>query len=108
MNELGFYFRKALLKCMAFLAALLHVEIVVAQDFGSGIDQATSILTSMFDSVSNMALAIAAIVGLIGGVRCYIKWNTGDQDVLKSIMGWGGAVLFFVVVALTIRIFFGI
>jgi len=108
MRKLKFLFRKALPKYTTVLLALLNVRIVVAQDFTTGIDEATGILTNTFDSVSNLILAIGAIVGLIGGIRCYIKWNTGDQDVTKAIMGWGGAVLFLVVAALTIRLFFGL
>ena len=50
-------FSKALLKCTTLLLALLSVEIVVAQDFTRGIDEATGILTNTFDSVSNLVLA---------------------------------------------------
>ena len=108
MRKLKFLFRKALLKLTTVLLALLSVEIIVAQDFTRGIDEATGILTNTFDSVSNLILAVGAIVGLVGGIRCYAKWNSGDQDVQKAIMGWGFAVLFLVVAALTIRLFFGL
>jgi len=72
----------------------------------AGLQAATTEVSGMFDNASLLILAIGAIVGLIGGVRCYIKWNTGDQDVMKSVMGWGGACVFLVVVALVIRAFF--
>jgi hypothetical protein len=108
MKELKKSFSKALLKCATVLLTLFNAGVIVAQDFTTGIDEATGILTKTFDSVSNLVLAIGAIVGLIGGIRCYAKWNSGDQDVQKAIMGWGFAVLFLLVAAMTIRLFFGI
>jgi hypothetical protein len=73
----------------------------------AGLGVAESEIRTMFDPASKLILAIGAVVGLIGGIRCYIKWNTGDQDVMKSVMGWGGACIFLVIVALVIKAFFG-
>ena len=72
----------------------------------AGIDQATSEITSYVDPVSNLIIAIGAVVGLIGGIRVYIKWQSGDQDTQKSIMGWFGACLFLILVGVVIRAFF--
>lgn len=72
-----------------------------------GIDVASAELDTYIDPVSNLILAIGAVVGLIGGVRVYIKWNSGDQDVQKAIMGWFGSALFLVLVGVVIRAFFG-
>jgi len=98
---------KLLNRFLLFLAFVLNALQLLAQGQGvAGITQATTELQTYFEPASNLILAIGAIVGLIGGVRCYIKWNTGDQDVMKSVMGWGGACIFLVVVALVIRAFF--
>lgn len=72
----------------------------------SGIDQATSEVSSYVDPVANLIIAIGAVVGLIGGVRVYIKWQSGDQDTQKAIMGWFGACLFLILVGVVIRAFF--
>lgn len=72
----------------------------------AGIDQATSEVSSYIDPVANLIIAIGAVVGLIGGVRVYIKWQSGDQDTQKAIMGWFGACLFLVLVGVVIRAFF--
>ena len=72
----------------------------------SGIDQATSEVSSYIDPVSNLIIAIGAVVGLIGGVRVYIKWQSGDQDTQKAIMGWFGACLFLILVGVVIKAFF--
>lgn len=42
--------------------------------------------------------AVAAVVGLIGGIRIFNKWQNGDQDVNKEIMGWAGACIFLLLV----------
>jgi hypothetical protein len=73
-----------------------------------GIDAASSELVTYVDPVANMILILGAIVGLIGGIRVYIKWNSGDQDVQKSIMGWFGSCLFLILVGIVIKAFFGL
>ncbi|NGM71646.1 DUF4134 domain-containing protein [Sphingobacterium sp. SGL-16] len=93
-------------------AVLLFVaaQVLFAQTGGgtTGINAATSSLTSYVDPVSTLTLAIGAVVGIIGGVRVYIKWNSGDQDINKELMGWGGSCLFLVLVSVVIKAFFGV
>ena len=81
------------------------MERVTAQN-AAGIDQATTEVKSYIDPVSNLIIAIGAVVGLIGGIRVYIKWQSGDQDTQKSLMGWFGACLFLVLVGVVIKAFF--
>ena len=91
---------------MAALAMLvLGVYNTMAQS-SAGIDQATAEVSSYVDPVANLIIAIGAVVGLIGGVRVYIKWQSGDQDTQKAIMGWFGACLFLILVGVVIRSFF--
>lgn len=79
-----------------------------AQGGTTGINAATSSLEAYVDPVSSLILVIGAVVGLIGGVRVYIKWNSGDQDINKEIMSWGGSCLFLVLVSVVIKAFFGV
>ena len=91
---------------MAAVAMLvLGVFNAMAQS-SAGIDQATTEVYSYVDPVANLIIAIGAVVGLIGGVRVYIKWQSGDQDTQKAIMGWFGACLFLILVGVVIRSFF--
>ncbi|MDQ2178575.1 DUF4134 domain-containing protein [Marinifilum sp. D714] len=101
---------KLLLKPFVQKGALLLLSLVysfslLAQS-ASGIDQATTEINSYVDPVSNLIIAIGAVVGLIGGVRVYIKWQSGDQDTQKAIMGWFGACLFLILVGVVIKAFF--
>lgn len=99
-------FKKLFAIAMVFTLAMPSA---FAQGGGStGINAATSSLTSYVDPVSTLILAIGAVVGLIGGVRVYIKWNSGDQDINKELMSWGGSCLFLVLVSVVIKAFFGV
>ena len=89
------------------LFSMASLRLAMAQG-AIGIDAASSELITYVDPVANMILIVGAIVGLIGGVRVYIKWNSGDQDVQKSIMGWFGSCLFLIVVGIVIKAFFGV
>jgi phage-related minor tail protein len=89
----------------AIVFLLTSATCLLAQS-SAGIDQATAEVGSYVDPVSNLIIAIGAVVGLIGGVRVYIKWQSGDQDTQKAIMGWFGACLFLILVGVVIKAFF--
>jgi uncharacterized protein DUF4134 len=79
-----------------------------AQDGNEGIDQATTMVKSYFDSGANLMYAVGALLGLIGGVKVYQKWNHGDHDTGKVAAAWFGSCIFLVVVATVIKSFFGL
>ena len=80
----------------------------MAQNGVNGLNTATSTLKTYVDPVSNITLVIGGIVGIVGAIRVYSKWNSGDQDINKELMGWGGSCVFLVVSALVIKAFFGL
>lgn len=79
-----------------------------AQSGVTGLNTATSTLKTYVDPASNIALVIGGIVGIVGGIRVYSKWNSGDQDINKELMGWGGSCLFLVLSSLIVKAFFGL
>jgi hypothetical protein len=79
-----------------------------AQNGNEGIDQATEMVKSYFDSGANLMYAVGALLGLIGGVKVYQKWNHGDHDTGKVAAAWFGSCIFLVVVATVIKSFFGL
>ena len=81
---------------------------VKAQDGLAGIEEANRQVRSYFDSGTNLMYAIGAILGLIGAVKVYQKWNAGDPDTGKVAAAWFGSCVFLVVVATVIKSFFGI
>ena len=99
--------RKLLSPALIALSAVLS-NAVNAQNGNEGIDQATDMVKSYFDSGANLMYAIGALLGLIGGVKVYQKWNHGDHDTGKVAAAWFGSCIFLVVVATVIKSFFGL
>ncbi|SFH37851.1 DUF4134 domain-containing protein [Pedobacter insulae] len=82
--------------------------ICYAQNGNAGIDAANNEVRGYFNSGTNLMYAIGAILGLIGAIKVYQKWNNGDPDTSKVASAWFGSCVFLVVVATVIRSFFGI
>ncbi len=87
--------------------ALLSAFGVFAQGNGSaGISEATQMVTSYFDPATQLIYAIGAVVGLVGGVKVYNKFSSGDPDTSKTASSWFGACIFLIVSATILRSFF--
>lgn len=92
---------------MAWLL-LAGLQSAMAQDGNAGINQATSQVKSYFDTGTNLMYAIGAIVGLVGAIKVYKKWNDGEHDTGKVASSWFGSCIFLVVVATVLKSFFGV
>ncbi len=91
------------------LALITSVAITAyAQDGIAGINQANQQVRSYFAAGTNLMYAIGALLGLIGAIKVYQKWNAGDQDTGKVAAAWFGSCVFLVVVATVIQSFFGV
>ncbi|WP_239063809.1 DUF4134 domain-containing protein [Bacteroides sp. 51] len=55
---------------------------------------------------TKLIYAIGAVVGLIGGVKVYSKFSSGDPDTSKTAASWFGACIFLIVAATILRSFF--
>ena len=55
---------------------------------------------------TKLIYAIGAVVGLIGGVKVYRKFSSGDPDTSKTAASWFGACIFLIVAATILRSFF--
>ena len=100
--------RRVKQKLLLMLPGLFITAILMAQDGNAGINEANTQVRSYFDSGTNLMYAVGAVVGLIGAVKVYQKWNSGDPDTGKVAAAWFGSCVFLVVVATVIRSFFGI
>ncbi|HLX93153.1 MAG TPA: DUF4134 domain-containing protein [Puia sp.] len=101
---------KWILACGLLTGCLLFRLPASAQtaDGNAGINQATTMVTSYFAAGTTLMYAVGAILGLIGAVKVYQKWNHGDHDTGKVAAAWFGSCIFLVVVATVIKSFFGI
>ena len=92
------------------LAAMIVAAVsqTFAQGNGlAGINEATSMVTSYFDPGTKLIYAIGAVVvGLIGGIKVYGKFSSGDPDTSKTAASWFGACIFLIVSATILRSFF--
>lgn len=105
-NTTGRARRKAnliLLLALCFLSTT-----ALAQDGIAGINEANAKVRSYFAAGTNLMYAVGALLGLIGAVKVYQKWNSGDPDTGKVAAAWFGSCVFLVVVATVIKSFFGV
>lgn len=95
--------KKLLLTCVTMLSAM---GVFAQGNGGAGITEATQMVTSYFDPATKLIYAIGAVVGLIGGVKVYNKFSSGDPDTSKTAASWFGACIFLIVAATILRSFF--
>lgn len=94
-------------KILLVSLTLLLATNAFAQGNGtSGINEATQMVTSYFEPATKLIYAIGAVVGLIGGVKVYNKFSSGDPDTSKTAASWFGACIFLIVAATILRSFF--
>ena len=94
-------------RCLLTAAMVLAALGVFAQGSGTaGINEATNLITGYFDPATRMVYAIGAVLGLIGGVKVYSKFSSGDPDTSKTAASWFGACIFLIVAATILRSFF--
>jgi len=100
--------KKKWILAAASIYLLLISVAAFAQDGNAGINEANTKVRSYFAAGVNLMYAVGAIVGLIGAVKVYQKWNSGDHDTGKVAAAWFGSCVFLVIVATVIRSFFGV
>ncbi len=96
--------KKILLVAIGMLSSL---GLLAQQGNGTaGINEATQMVTSYFAPATQLIYAIGAVVGLIGGVKVYNKFSSGDPDTSKTAASWFGACIFLIVAATILQSFF--
>src|SRR6185437_507422 len=90
--------RKTVLMAVTILTLVAIQFNAFAQDGIEGINEANTKVRSYFTAGTNLMYAVGALLGLIGAVKVYQKWNAGDQDTGKVAAAWFGSCIFLVVV----------
>lgn len=91
------------------LVVLMAISMdVIAQSGQAGIEKANTEVRSYFGVGTTLMYAIGGLTGLVGAIKVYQKWNSGDQDTSKVAAAWFGSCIFLVVVATIISSFFGL
>ena len=111
MKSKGFQFsiRKGKALAVAFTVYSFAMLLpAYGQDGNAGINEATTQVRSYFDTGTQLMYAIGAVLGLVGAVKVFQKWNGGDPDTGKVAAAWFGSCVFLVIVATVLRSFFGL
>ena len=85
---------------------LMVVTPMMAQGGATAISNAANDIKDYWDPIKLILKAVGGLVGFIGGLRVYNKWTNGDQDVNMEILGYGGAMIFLIVVPEFVTSFF--
>lgn len=103
----NFFRKKTNTKKWLTLAVLMIAATpLFAQGGASAISNAANDIKDYWDPIKLLLKAVGGLVGFIGGLRVYNKWTNGDQDVNKEILGYGGAMIFLIVVPEFVTAFF--
>ncbi len=98
-------------KISLFLSLMLIASISFAQNTGgltTGLDAARLSLSEYIDPIVRIIMVIGGIVGVIGAIRIYQKWQSGDHDINKEIVGWGGSAVFLVLAPIVVKAIFSL
>nr|WP_246228532.1 DUF4134 domain-containing protein [Paraflavitalea devenefica] len=79
---------------------------LLAQSGEDGLEAAIEEVSGYFQLGVDLMYAIGSVVGLVGAVKVYNKWNSGDQDTSKVAASWFGSCIFLIVVAVILEGFF--
>lgn len=93
-------------KALTLALVIMAISPAFAQGGATAISNAASDIRDYWDPVKLILKAVGGLVGFIGGLRVYNKWTNGDQDVNKEILGYGGAMIFLIVVPEFVTAFF--
>ena len=93
-------------KVLTLALVMLAMTPMLAQGGATVISNAASDIKDYWDPIKVILKAVGGLVGFIGGLRVYNKWTNGDQDVNKEILGYGGAMIFLIVVPEFVTAFF--
>ncbi|KQS37172.1 DUF4134 domain-containing protein [Pedobacter sp. Leaf194] len=97
-----------MLSCVWIMQSCLFTISCFAQDGNAGIQEAADKVKGYFDTGCDLMYAIGAVVGIIGAVKVFNKWNAGEPDTNKVAAAWFGSCIFLVVVATVLQSFFGL
>ena len=102
--------RKTFVKRLMLVAVLCMVfclDTFASTTVGSSLSNIGTQLRTYIEPIQMVVDAAAILIGLVGAGRCFYKWNSGDQDVMKSVMSWGASFIFLMAAATVLPSIFG-
>ena len=59
-------------------------------------------------SFSDLAMALGAICGILGGLRVYANWQSGEHHIDRQVMGWFFSCLFLLLSGVFLKALFSL
>ena len=97
----------SLLSALAWLSALAKSGSVDYSQGADGLADATAFVGTMMIYTIDVLYAVAAIVVIVSALQIYIKMNSHEGDVTKSILYLMGGILFMIGAMIVAPAFFG-
>lgn len=92
-------FKKKTIQILVFGLSTFHTfaQSSAGNRINQGFDAATNTAKSWVGPLTNFLWALAALVGTAGLYKVYQKYQSGDQDAMKSVLVWGGGFIVIVI-----------
>lgn len=102
-------YAKSLMLCAAMvLLAGVDVLAQAQPNAQTALTNANSSIRGYFGTASQIMYACGGIVGLVGAIKVYSKWNEGDNNTGKIAAAWFSSCIFLVLIGVALKTFFGI
>ena len=97
------------ISCLLLLLSNISLQAQTgAGQMSTAIENSKTDISGIFQSLSDVILVIGAIVGLVGGIQVFVKWNRGERDINKEIAAWGGSCVFLLIMGTILKTAFGL
>jgi hypothetical protein len=96
------------MKILLSVACCLLTAVTFAQPGIAEMQQAKQDLSNSFFSAFDCCMVLAAIFGLVGGLRIYHNWQMGRDHIDSAVAGWFFASFFMILSGPFLRALFGI
>lgn len=70
------------------------------------LNQTNTGLRAMYTTIRNLIFVVCGVVALVVLPSKYQKMNSGDPDAGKSMLNWGGGIIFIAAAAYLIQVIF--
>lgn len=91
---------------MGILMCAGGVVLAATEDPNAVLNTISGKVSGLLDGAWKIALAVAGVLGVIGAIVCYGKFQQGDPNATKSVYGWAGAVIIFIVMGAVLKAVF--
>ncbi len=90
------------------LVLMAGIYSAYADGIETGLTSAASSIKGYITAITALCYAIGGVVGIVGGVRIFNKWQGGDRDINKEVMAYGGALIFLLLAPTVVKAIFSL